>query len=95
MLRLPVRFALAAGLLVGLATTAAAQTGGVACTTPFDPNCNHLKCYQIKDTASIVVSKTPLLQVANQFGTEVLYRLQPFLLCVPSQKACCCPQSPG
>ncbi|TMA55251.1 MAG: hypothetical protein E6J75_12335 [Deltaproteobacteria bacterium] len=90
------RLALAAGLIAGLlARPAAAQPAGTACTNPMDPACTHLKCYQIKDKPSTIVSKTPVLQVSNQFGTEVLYRLQPFLLCVPSVKACCCPGSPG
>src|SRR5438093_10750417 len=61
MLRLPVRFALAAGLLVALATTAAAQTGGVARPPPSDPNCNPLKCYQAADPATIVRSNPPPL----------------------------------
>ena len=98
MSRLPVRFALAAGLLVSLATTAAAQPAGTACTSPNDPACTHLKCYRINDKASTipnptsgVANGTVVLQVSNQFGTEVLYRLQPYLLCVPSVKACCCP----
>jgi hypothetical protein len=84
-MRLP--FLLAATLVAGLAGSAAAQ--GTACTTPNDPACNHLKCYQISDKASIQISKTPIVQVDNQFGREVLFRLQPVLLCVPSQKACC------
>ena len=90
MSRLPVRVVLAAGLLVGLATRAAPQT---ACTSPLDPACNHLKCYQISDKPSTVVhvDKTPVVQIDNQFGREVLYRLQPVLLCVPSKKSCCCP----
>src|SRR5438128_2808355 len=98
MLRLPVRFALAAGLLVSLATTAAAQPAGTACTSPNDPACTHLKCYRINDKASTIPNPTSgvakgatILQVSNQFGTEVLYRLQPYLLCVPSAQACCCP----
>jgi hypothetical protein len=84
-MRLP--FLLAAVLVAGLARSAAAQ--GTACTTPNDPACNHLKCYQISDKPSTVVSKTPIVQLDNQFGREVLFRLQPVLLCVPSQKACC------
>ena len=76
-------------LLAAFALPAAAQGTPVACTSPLDPACNHLKCYQIKDKPSTVVSKSPLLQIDNQFGREVIYRLQPVLLCVPSQKACC------
>src|SRR3989442_11945291 len=94
MLRFRVPVALLAGLLVGaLASRAAAQ--GTACTQPYDPACNHLKCYQIKDKPSTVVSKTPVLQLDNQFGREVVYRFQAVLLCVPTQKSCCCPGSPG
>src|SRR5438067_604692 len=90
------RLVLAAGLIAGmLARSAAAQPAGTACTSALDPACTHLKCYQINDKPSTVVSKTPLLQVDNQFGREVLYRLQPVMLCVPSQKACCCPGSIG
>ena len=36
-----------------------------------------------------ITGRTPLLQVDNQFGREAIFRLQPVLLCVPSQKACC------
>jgi hypothetical protein len=88
MSRSPVPVALLAALILGaLATPAAAQ--GTACTTPLDPACNHLKCYQIKEKASTVVSKSPLLRLDNQFGREVVYRLQAVLLCVPTQKSCC------
>ena len=81
---------LTAGLIAGaLAMPAAAQVNPTACTTPLDPACNHLKCYQISDKPSIVVSKTPVLQLDNQFGREVVYRLQPVLLCVPTLKSCC------
>src|SRR5262249_48292836 len=52
-----------------------------------DPSCNHLKCYQIKDTP--ITGKVPLLQLDNQFGREVVFRLQPVFLCVPTQKRCC------
>lgn len=78
-------------LLAAFALPAAAQGTPVACTSPLDPACNHLKCYQIKDKPSTVISKSPVLQIDNQFGREVIYRLQPVLLCVPSQKSCCCP----
>lgn len=87
MSKLRVPFVLAVFLVAGLAGSATAQ--GTACTTPLDPACNHLKCYQISDKPSTVVSRTPIVQVDNQFGREVLFRLQPVLLCVPSQKACC------
>jgi hypothetical protein len=82
-----VTVAVLAGLIAGsFATSASAQT---ACTQPFDPACNHLKCYQIKDPASTIVSKSPVLRLDNQFGREVIYRLQPVMLCVPTLKACC------
>lgn len=82
-----VAVALLAGVIAGgFATRASAQT---ACTQPFDPACNHLKCYQIKDPASTIVSKSPVLRLDNQFGREVIYRLQPVMLCVPTLKACC------
>src|SRR5438552_18625492 len=55
MLRLPVRFALAAGLPVRLATTAAPQTARAACTAPFAPNCNHLKSPHTNDTPPLDV----------------------------------------
>jgi hypothetical protein len=85
---MPVPIALVTALVVGmLATSAAAQ--GTACTTPLDPACNHLKCYQIKEKASLIVSKSPIIRLDNQFGREVVYRLQAMLLCVPTQKACC------
>ncbi len=89
MSRLRSRFALAPVLAAALAGSAAAQGTGPACTQPFDPACNHLKCYQISDKPSTMVSRTPIVQIDNQFGREVLFRLQPILLCVPSQKACC------
>jgi hypothetical protein len=93
--RIPV--ALLTALIVCVVAMPAAAQGvtGTACTTPFDPACNHLKCYQIKDKPSTIVSKSPVLQLDNQFGREVVYRLQPVLLCVPTQKSCCCPGSPG
>jgi hypothetical protein len=95
-MRRSMALALSTALLVAaLAMPAAGQGVPPACTQPLDPACNHLKCYQIKDKPSTVVSRSPLLQVDNQFGREVIYRLQPVLLCVPSQKACCCPGSPG
>src|SRR5262249_20089176 len=84
---LPVRLALATSLVVTLATLAAAQAPGTACTSPLDPACDHLKCYQIKDTP--ITAKVPLLQLDNQFGREVVFRLQPVFLCVPTQKSCC------
>ena len=88
MSRLLALVALAAGLTAGIgAESVGAQGTPRACTQPLDPACNHLKCYQIKDTA--ITGKTPLLQVDNQFGREAIFRLQPVLLCVPSQKACC------
>ncbi len=96
MSRRPISVALLTALLVAaFAMPAAAQ--GTACTTPFDPACNHLKCYQIKDQPiiSTVGKTTPVLQLDNQFGREVVYRLQPVLLCVPTEKSCCCPGSPG
>ena len=92
--RIPLLLATAA-TVVGLATAATAQgVAGTACTTPFDPACTHLKCYQIKDKPSTIVTKSPVVQLDNQFGREVVYRLQPVLLCVPTQKSCCCP-GPG
>jgi hypothetical protein len=70
------RLALVAGLLVSvLMTPAAAQ---------FDPQFNHLKCYQIKDK---VVVKTLIAQ--NQFGQERIAKLIPQLLCLPTKKICC------
>src|SRR5262249_27024952 len=87
MSKLPVRLALATSLVVTLATLAAAQAPGTACTSPLDPACDHLKCYQIKDTP--ITAKVPLLQLDNQFGREVVFRLQPVFLCVPTQKSCC------
>jgi hypothetical protein len=88
MSRVRVPIAVAVGLLVGgLAVRAGAQGAASACTTPLDPACNHLKCYQIKDTAT--TQKTPIVQLDNQFGREVVFRLQPVLLCVPTQKSCC------
>src|SRR2546428_1552787 len=84
-MRLPFLFAVV--LVASLAGSAAAQ--GTACLTPNDPACNHLKCYQISDKPSTVVSKVPVVQLDNQFGKEVVFRLQPVLLCVPSQKSCC------
>jgi len=87
MSRYRVRIALAAGLIaLVLARSAAAQIG-LACTNPLDPACNHLKCYQIKDKA--FTGTTQNLRVDNQFGRELIVRIQPALLCVPSQKACC------
>jgi hypothetical protein len=80
-------------IAIAFAIPAAAQ--GTACTTPFDPACTHLKCYQIKDKPSTVVSKSPVLQLDNQFGREVVYRLQAVLLCVPTLKSCCCPGLPN
>ena len=82
---------LAVGLLtiVG-ALPARGQALGTACTSPNDPACNHLKCYKIKDKP--IVGTTPssaLLQVDNQFGRELVFRLQPLMLCVPSLKSCC------
>src|SRR5581483_5392080 len=88
--RVPV--VLLAGLLLGTIATAARAQGipGAACTQPLDPACNHLKCYQIKDKAIVgTTPKSALLQVDNQFGRELIYRLQPVLLCLPTQKACC------
>ena len=76
MSRLSVAFVIAAGLIVGtLATPAAAQ---------FDPLHNNLKCYQIKSA-----STTKTIVAVNQFGKEALFRLQPVLLCLPTQKICC------
>lgn len=91
MFRSRIAVALVAGLLLGaVATTASAQgTAGIACTQPFDPACNHLKCYAIKDPPSTIVSKSPVLQLDNQFGREVVYRLKPVMLCVPTLKSCC------
>ncbi len=75
-------FALAAVVLTcGLAVPAAAQ---FACTTPNDPACNHLKCYQIKDPP-ITVN----VQVDNQFDREAFIQLTPVLLCTPAKKSCC------
>lgn len=89
MSRFRVPLALVASLLAGgLAARAGAQGTNPACTTPLDPNCNHLKCYQIKDTP-IVGTVPQLLQVNNQFGPEAIFRLQPVFLCLPTQKACC------
>jgi hypothetical protein len=67
----------AAAVLVafGIATPAAAQ---------FDPLHNHLKCYRIKDKA---ISRRLVLD--NQFGRELVVKLQPQLLCLPTQKTCC------
>lgn len=88
MSKLPVRLALATSLLVAtLAAPAAAQAPGTACTSPLDPACNHLKCYQIADKP--ITGKVPLLQLDNQFGREVVFRLQPVFLCVPTLKSCC------
>jgi hypothetical protein len=90
MLRLGVPVALSAALIAGAFVAPAGGQGiPAACTQPLDPACNHLKCYQIKDKATTIVSKAPLLQLDNQFGREVVYRLQPVLLCVPTQKSCC------
>jgi hypothetical protein len=90
MSKLPVRLALATVLVVTLAALAGAQAPGTACTSPLDPACNHLKCYQISDTPITArMPKTPLLQLDNQFGRELVFRLQPVLLCVPTQKSCC------
>src|SRR5690242_15456492 len=38
-------------LLAAFAMPAAAQGTAPVCTSPLDPACNHLKCYQIKDKA--------------------------------------------
>lgn len=68
--------ALAVAVSMGtLATRAEAQ---------FDSQHNHLKCYQIKGTTI-----TGKLLLENQFGREVLVRLQPTLLCAPTKKTCC------
>jgi len=83
----PVRLALATIAVVSVATFAAAQAPGTACTRPLDPACTHLKCYQIKDDP--ITAKAPLLQLDNQFGREVVFRLQPVFLCVPTRKSCC------
>lgn len=83
-----VRLVLAAGLLVAaIARSVAAQPQATACTNPLDPACNHLKCYQIKDTP--ITGTGQLLQVDNQFGREAIFRLQPVFLCLPTQKSCC------
>jgi hypothetical protein len=75
-------------MLVGaLATRAAAQAPGTACTSPLDPACNHLKCYKINDVP--IKATAPLLQLDNQFGREVVFRLKPVFLCVPMLKSCC------
>lgn len=72
------RFPLAAGVLVGLlATPALAQ---------FDTAHNHLKCYAIRGPA---IKGKWMLQ--NQFGREVIFKIQPKLLCAPTQKTCCDP----
>ncbi|HJQ85376.1 MAG TPA: hypothetical protein VKA21_14920 [Candidatus Binatia bacterium] len=55
-----------------------------------DPACNHLKCYEIKDKPIVGTATVPqLLRVDNQFGREAIFRLQPVLLCLPTQKSCC------
>jgi hypothetical protein len=88
MSRLRFPLALAAGLIVAaLAGPASAQ--GTACLAPNDPACNHLKCYQIFDKPSTIVQTTPVVQLDNQFGREVVFRLQPVMLCVPTLKSCC------
>ncbi len=87
-----VSLAFAAGLLAAaLARPAGAQIpAGTACTTANDPACNHLKCYKIKDTPLVgTTPKTALLQMDNQFGRELVFKLQPVMLCLPTQKSCC------
>jgi hypothetical protein len=58
----------------------------------FDPAHNHLKCYKIAGPA---IKKKVLAD--NQFGTELIVKLTPQLLCVPTQKSCCAnpPNTPG
>jgi len=86
MSRLRFPSALAAVLLTaGFAGSAVAQGTVPACSQPFDPTCNHLKCYAIKDRLLTPVT----LQVDNQFGREKLVLAQAVLLCLPTQKSCC------
>ncbi len=81
-MRTAILYVAAIGVLAGgLATPASAQ---FACTTPNDPACNHLKCYQIRG-APITVN----VQVDNQFDREAFIQLQPVLLCTPAEKSCC------
>src|SRR5262245_25151527 len=89
--KLSVSLSLAAGLLAVVgALPARGQAPGTACTSPLDPACNHLKCYKIKDKPLVGTAPgTALLQVDNQFGRELVFRLQPVMLCVPSLKSCC------
>jgi hypothetical protein len=75
------RVAAAGTLASALASPAAAQ---------FDPQHNHLKCYKIGGPAFLT-----RVQLDNQFGREIVAKLVPQFLCVPTQKTCCDPQKPG
>lgn len=72
------------------ATAAAVAVFGLLLTTPataqFDPQHSHLKCYQIRDKAI-----TKRIMTDNQFGRELIVKLTPTLLCLPTQKSCCQP----
>ena len=76
------------------ATAAAVATLGLLLTTPataqFDPQHSHLECFQIRDKS---ITKTVITD--NQFGRQLMVKLTPTLLCLPTKKTCCQPGAAG
>jgi hypothetical protein len=73
-------------------TVRAAATGVFVMTlvapaaAQFDPNFNNLKCYKIGGPSFV-----RKVQLDNQFGREIVAKLVPQFLCVPTHKTCCDP----
>lgn len=77
-------------LTLALAALVAVLESPQTARAQFDPLHNHLKCYRIKGQR---VQK--LVALDNQFGRELVVKMVPELLCLPTQKTCCLPGVAG